>query len=43
MLDYPRAFGRDSIFACRTFFWWGRFFSLTLHLAGRSWNEGARR
>lgn len=34
MLDYPRAFGRESIFACRTFFWWGRFFSLTLHLAG---------
>lgn len=34
MLDYPRAFGRESIFACRTLFWWGRFFSLTLHLAG---------
>ncbi|WP_423737309.1 hypothetical protein [Chitinophaga caseinilytica] len=34
MLDYPRAFSRNSIFACRTFFWWGRYFSLTLHLAG---------
>ena len=36
MLDYPRSFSRESIFACRTFFWWGRFFSLTLHLAGGS-------
>lgn len=36
MLDYPRAFGRESIFACRTFFWWGRFFSFTLHLAGEA-------
>ena len=38
MLDYPRSFSRGSIFACRTFFWWGRFFSLTLHLAGDSLN-----
>ncbi len=36
ILDYPRLFGRDSIFACRTFFWWGRFFSITLHLAGEA-------
>jgi hypothetical protein len=36
MLDYPRAFSRESIFACRTFFWWGRFFSITLHLAGEA-------
>lgn len=34
ILDYPRFFSRDNIFACRTFFWWGRFFSTTLHLAG---------
>ncbi|MBO9152342.1 hypothetical protein ACFOTA_09000 [Chitinophaga sp. GCM10012297] len=36
ILDYPRSFSRERIFACRTFFWWGRFFSLTLHLAGES-------
>lgn len=36
VLDYPRQFGRDDIFACRSFFWWGRFFSITLHLAGAS-------
>lgn len=36
VLDYPRLFSKDNIFACRTFFWWGRFFSTTLHLAGES-------
>lgn len=34
ILDYPRRFAKEDIFACRTFFWWGRFFSITLHLAG---------
>lgn len=36
VLDYPRLFSKEDIFACRTFFWWGRFFSTTLHLAGAS-------
>lgn len=34
MLDYPRHFGREETFAIRTFFWWGHFFSITLHLKG---------
>jgi hypothetical protein len=34
MLDYPRLFGKDDIFAIRTFFWWGHYFSVTLHLKG---------
>lgn len=34
MLDYPRAFGREDTWAIRTFFWWGHFFSITLHLRG---------
>ncbi|RXK59274.1 hypothetical protein ESA94_14125 [Lacibacter luteus] len=34
MLDYPRCFGKDDVFAIRTFFWWGHFFSITLHLKG---------
>jgi hypothetical protein len=34
MLDYPRIFSRENIFAIRTFFWWGNYFSLTLHLKG---------
>ena len=35
MLDYPRLFEQENIFAIRTMFWWGNFFSVTLHLSGR--------
>ena len=34
MLDYPRCFGKENSFAIRSFFWWGNFFSVTLHLKG---------
>ncbi len=34
MLDYPRYFDKENIFAIRTFFWWGHCFSTTLHLSG---------
>ncbi|MFZ9387459.1 MAG: hypothetical protein ACO25B_06220 [Chitinophagaceae bacterium] len=34
VLDYPRLFLPAQVFAIRTFFWWGNFFSITLHLAG---------
>jgi hypothetical protein len=34
MLDYPRLFNRRHTFAIRTLFWWGNFFSVTLHLKG---------
>jgi hypothetical protein len=34
MLDYPRLFGREDTLAIRVFFWWGNFFSITLHLKG---------
>ena len=34
MLDYPRYFDKENIFAIRTMFWWGNFFSSTLHLSG---------
>ena len=34
ILDYPRYFEKENIFAIRTMFWWGNFFSTTLHLAG---------
>ena len=39
MLDYPRCFGKSDIFAIRTMFWWGNFFSTTLHLKGTYKNE----
>jgi hypothetical protein len=35
ILDYPRCFDKENIFAVRTMFWWGNFFSCTLHLSGR--------
>lgn len=36
ILDYPRKFARDDVFAFRSMFWWGHFFSYTLHLQGNS-------
>ncbi len=35
LLDYPRCFNKENIFTIRTMFWWGNFFSITLHLSGR--------
>lgn len=35
ILDYPAVFERDNIFAIRTMFWWGNFFSITLHVSGQ--------
>ena len=35
ILDFPRFFEQKNIFAIRTMFWWGNFFSITLHLSGR--------
>jgi hypothetical protein len=35
MLDFPRYFKADDAMAIRIFFWWGNFFSITLHLKGR--------
>jgi len=34
VLDFPRSFDHEKIFAIRTMFWWGNFFSITLQLAG---------
>lgn len=35
VLDYPRYFEKENVFAVRTMFWWGNFFSTTLQLSGR--------
>ena len=35
VLDYPRIFGKEDVLAIRTMFWWGHYFSVTLHLKGR--------
>ena len=34
LLDYPRCFDAENIFAVRTMFWWGNFFSMALHVSG---------
>lgn len=35
ILDYPRCFDAENIIAIRTMFWWGNFFSITLHISGK--------
>lgn len=35
ILDYPSIFSGTNILAFRTMFWWGHFFSITLHLSGK--------
>lgn len=35
MLDYPRCFSKEDVFAVRCFFWWGNFFSINLQLQGK--------
>ena len=34
MLDYPRHFEKTATVSIRTFFWWGNFFSISLHMSG---------
>lgn len=36
VLDCPAHFSEKNIFAYRTMFWWGNFFSSTFHLQGES-------
>ncbi|MEO5942049.1 MAG: hypothetical protein ABIP30_09905 [Ferruginibacter sp.] len=35
IMDYPAVFSKENIFALRTMFWWGNFFSVTIHLSGK--------
>ena len=35
ILDYPRIFEHEHVLAFRVLFWWGNFFSATLHLGGK--------
>ncbi len=34
-LDFPKYFSNEDIFTFRTMFWWGNYFSSTLHLQGK--------
>ncbi|NND09166.1 MAG: hypothetical protein HKN87_22575 [Saprospiraceae bacterium] len=37
ILDFPAYFEHEDVYAFRTMFWWGHFFSVTLHLQGQYW------
>lgn len=39
ILDYPALFNKEKIFAIRTMFWWGNFFSISLHLSGKDFKS----
>jgi hypothetical protein len=43
ILDYPRHFDKQNVFAIRTMFWWGHFFSITLHLTGAYKKEAEKK
>jgi len=34
ILDYPRFFSQHDILACRSLFWWGHYFTCTMHISG---------
>lgn len=36
ILDYPRLSSSNNLFFIRSMFWWGNFFSSTLHLSGNA-------
>jgi hypothetical protein len=36
VLDFPKLFSKSDIFSFRTMFWWGHFYSSTLHIEGKS-------
>lgn len=36
ILDHPRNSSENNFFFIRTMFWWGKFFSCTLHVAGNT-------
>jgi hypothetical protein len=35
ILDYPRLFDKNKVFAFRNMCWWGNHYSFTLHLSGK--------
>jgi hypothetical protein len=43
VLDYPRLFEKEDVMAVRTMFWWGHFFSTTLHVSGLFKNKLEKR
>jgi hypothetical protein len=42
ILDYPRCFQKEQVFAIRTMFWWGKSVSITLHVSDNYAAAGRR-
>ena len=39
VLDYPRVYSREKIFAYRTIFWWGHYFSNAMIIGGQAYHQ----
>lgn len=39
VLDYPRLMNNEQILNIRLLFWWGHYYSMSLHLAGEAWHQ----
>lgn len=39
VLDYPRLMNKEQILNIRLLFWWGHYYSISLHLAGEAWHQ----
>ena len=42
VLDYPRLMTKDEIFNIRLLFWWGHYYSISLHVAGKAWRRHSK-
>ncbi len=43
VLDYPRLLTRTNVLNIRLLFWWGHYFTMSLHLAGDVWESNKNR
>ncbi len=39
VLDYPRLLTREDVLNVRLLFWWGHYFTMSLHLSGKNWHQ----
>jgi hypothetical protein len=39
ILDFPKLFNRERVFAFRSMCWWGNGFSFQFHVSGQHWEE----
>jgi hypothetical protein len=39
ILDFPKLFSKENIFSFRVMLWWGNYWSVHLHLSGKSYEQ----